>query len=863
MSENIKAQVNPYDWQNPIVDARLFAGRRNELESIKQNLSGLISENPIRPVIAISGERRVGKTSVLIRVADLCQELKLLPIRISVESYMADDPWEFWHEIISNLMIKSREVGVVITGDKFSGFGFVGVAKQHADEKEYVVNPVDLWFSQSYMIHNSNPSFQIPTTYLIRHEIETLTQGLLQLNLKGIVIILDEAQTLVNSTHVKQQLRSIIQESTNIGLIFSGISDMTKMFTDPSEPFYGQATTITLNYFTNPNDIAECALLPLIKEQRELMSPMTVGYLGRLSQGKPNQIRLICKAIFDRYLRSSQKDLNITTDVLDDVAEILVTAYQDVQYKDVIDKISKLNSVYLEILYSLTRYSRWTIKDNVMLDESFRGTAMSEQAAARRERNLEKKCQYFIQQGILLVNDNTPLLLGGEFTHLYIRFLYEVRKYGNLVRRLVLGNGPETIFSEKTQKLALLLSRALGQPPKLQRFVLHSYTRDKGDIVGTVQRRFSLLTRLLDGEQVDTKEITNNLSDCLAVCELVRKAGEYYLLCLSIRNLENPRELMQIELYFDFNENHPVDLTALLQLVTEQCGATKIMIDGYGGVFVKVPDLPTFIKAIVGRSFEEFVLELNAIDNWRLTSVRRHINDDNKIVDNNNDDDDEENNSNVNWVHLYSDGKIKEADEELNRKLMNTSKRTLRAWYLNDRGYIRYGDKATAKLAKTDFENAIALHFNNLPLTLLNLSVIYIDNEDYEKAIDKIEDALLLTFSRIQFEVSYLRYRLPENDFGFKTKWEQHPANVLETAYINLAYAVLKSKTFDEAINILKEGLTLLPASVRLKHALARFYLSKRRADWAKPIYEELSSAKSLPDENIASEIKRMLGKRG
>jgi len=62
--------------------------------------------------------------------------------------------------------------------------------------------------------------------------------------------------------------------------------------------------------------------------------------------------------------------------------------------------------------------------------------------------------------------------------------------------------------------------------------------------------------------------------------------------------------------------------------------------------------------------------------------------------------------------------------------------------------------------AKRDLERAVDLHHQALALTLLNLSIISIDSQDYAQAIEKIEDALLITHGRESTMASYLRLRL-------------------------------------------------------------------------------------------------------
>jgi len=145
-----------------------------------------------------------------------------------------------------------------------------------------------------------------------------------------------------------------------------------------------------------------------------------------------------------------------------------------------------------------------------------------------------------------------------------------------------------------------------------------------------------------------------------------------------------------------------------------------------------------------------------------------------------------------------------------------------------------------------------------------NKHYLDLEEENYNKGIEKINATLLLSLSPIQTKAAYLRLRLPENHFGFRVKCEQHPANIIEAAYINLAYAVLKLEGYEEALKVLEEGIDLFPSSIRLKQALARLYIYKKRVDLALPIYTEISPSPSL-DKYIEFEIKyfqRHIGQR-
>jgi len=858
----VNLKQNPYDWFWPVVESELFAGRKQELETIEKEIARLADARPIVPMIAVTGERRVGKTSLLRQAERICHKYRVLAVLISVTDITAGDPWYFWQEVFSQLLVGAQQAGISTGPATGKQFGFsIPTKERPAQADQPVMN--DLWFPKAYGMHLAVASPPGLTNHILGHDLKIISDSLLTAGYQGVLLMLDEAHVLSNAQEIKQQIRYAVQEAGRCGLIFAGTSQLSVMFTESSEPFFGQVRVISLKNFTNPDDIAECALLPLSDDERRLVSPMTVDYLARLSQGKPNQIRLICQGIYSRYIKGEQDDLNITIDVLDDVLDILAAAFQDEKLRTRVDAIRRLNSVDLELLYNMTRYPNWSMRDIVDLDECFRGETKSDLAVARRERNLSQKRAYFISSGLMDEDSDRYILSGGEFLALYLRFWYEVRKYGELSRSVVLGKGPPTPFGEKVDKLARSLSYVLEESPEVGRFIFHSYDRGEVNTIETIKRRFLILGKLMKGEPPKGKDMPDLLSECFDVCQLISKAGLFYLLCLSVRNLENPRELVQVELYFDFAQMRTVDLLSLFNLVNQQAYDAKVLIEGYDGFRVELPGLADLLNAIGVPSLDDLLAKIGVVDRWRLASIQ-HLVQSGKVTkesrspsDQDKDKDKDNDNEELGkWIALYAKGDEEGAQKYLIAKLQETQERHIQARLYNDLGYIRCGPKLKAgPLAKRNLETALNLHYLQLPLTLLNLSYVDIDEGEYEPAIKRIEEALLLTFGRLQIKASYLRLRLPENHLGFRERWEQHPANVIEAAYINLAYALLKSNSYQEALNILEEGLSVIPSSIGLKHALARLYLFNKRADLAKPVYGEISR-KSPLDKSIELEIK-------
>jgi hypothetical protein len=388
-------KTNPYDWTRPIADPALFAGRQEELSTIIEEIMRLKGEKPIQSTIALTGERRVGKTSLLRRIEEKCDKESLKAFLIPVDDRMANDNWEFWHEIFSVLLQTAVQEGIVLR--QVAGFHV-----QATEPSKRPRPPIlkDLWLPKAYLLHLSTSSSESLPTYVIQNDLEKITAAFEQIGYQGFVLMLDEAHNLLSALEIKQQLRNMIERPGKWSLVFAGETALGNMFTDSSEPFFGQANVIPIRNFVSLDDIAECAVLPLSDAEIKLMNPMTINYLARLSRGKPNQIRLICSSIYKRYMHEQQNDLNISIDVLDDVLENIAGRYEDTDLKNKVNSIHRLNSVDLEMLYNMTRYPNWNIQDIVGLDESFRGESKSDLAIARRKRKVLSTflCKILISQ---------------------------------------------------------------------------------------------------------------------------------------------------------------------------------------------------------------------------------------------------------------------------------------------------------------------------------------------------------------------------------------------------------------------------------------------------------------------------------
>jgi tetratricopeptide (TPR) repeat protein len=844
---------NPYDFVADVKDPKLFAGRRAELAAVREEILRIDATPPIFPVVALVGERRVGKTSILHRVAELARERHVLPCRVNLTAATASDPWEFWHETLQSVLSAAYRAGALYAGDE-GGFGFHPLTESRPSHGSPIPG---LAFARLYVERSPVGGPALPPSVALSNDLTAIMEALTRARYKAILIILDEAHVLGGSADTVQQLRHLTRAIPGIGVVFSGEPALNQMFTDRAAPFYLQGRVVPVGNFTTKADVAECVLLPLSQGERPLVSPMTVDHLTRLSHGKPNQIRLLCHSIYRRYERRDQDDLRITIEALDDVLDTIEASYAEEQgLRERVDAIRRLRSADLEVLYLATRYPAWRVEDIIALDEAFRGERVSPLAAARRAEQLRVRCERFVSMGLLEGGKDRYVLVGGEFVYLYLRFWYEVRKYGDLSRRVDLSEGSPTPFGEKVDKLIRSLALEVGQQVELIRlgFARHELPREQA--IAAVRRRFKTLASVIGSVSVDPESRASSLVECFDVCHLVGKPGQYYLLVLAIRNLENPRETIVAEVYFRAAD----PIVFPVSLMREQAESAKILVEEFDAWQVTIPSLEDLVRASSGRELEEIIGGLDVVRQWVIRSVRRLVTKGEDPVCKNVDAKEELPKTDVSWIKLYQEGETKAAIDAITERLATEQKRPEQARMYNDRGYIRYVLPEQRDMAERDLQMAADLHHHSLALTLLNLAVLAIDSDNFGLAIDHINDALLITLGRESLSASYLRLRLLPGLPAMvrRERWEQHPANVLEAAYVNLAYAVGRMEGYEGAERVLREALELLPSSVQLRHALGRVYLARHRAPLADPIYEQLA-ASNTEDQELRHEVRLYL----
>lgn len=799
------------------------------------------------------GERRVGKSSLLLRVIENALGKKIIPCRVDVELLDPEDPWDFWHQVFDSIVAS----GHLLTGSKQSGtYLFSDYSDRYAKNQQSPRPPVSLLSSELSKFINSRPD-----------SLATL-------------ILFDEAQNLAESSRVQAEIRSMLRDVDALGIGFFGDRSLLPVFESAENPLYAQVRPVVhLGNFANPSDITQCILLPLTEEQRDLVDPLTVQYVTRLSLGKPNQVQLICSSIFRRFATGHQPDLRISIDAVEDVLSELSSGVYDEEAEERFTAIKRLAPPDLELLYSMTRFPGWTYRELAEVDECFRGASICEDSLERRIENLQAVSRRFEEFGLIDSSKGRVSLKGDEFLYLYLRFHYELSKFERLNRSLFLGDQTPTIFGEKVGKFIDALAWETDLRFRVVNLGIVSGDSGFDEFTARLQRRWSLLDSLRAKKVPDDRDL-KAFGDLVNVCQLMESDNSYGLTYITIRNLDNTRDSINVELYARSTKAVEERSEPAVHLLKQQAESGRLLIEGIGVELRSVPSMRVLMEDMVGRDqFESFLGQMPVSERWRIKSLERHaggrskgqaqsqthsdqkpITSDSGVDDIKVNDEIERRISDSLWLTKYRESDIRGAVMEIRELFGHQGIRRLnRARMHNDLGYMLYSQNPSDPQVEIEYRHALDLHFRDLSLTLLNRAVVRIDAESWDDAIEDINTALLLVKGREQLEAGYLDLRLMRPPRSKLVRFEQNPANVLEAAYVNLAFAVGHvgddDERFDNALSVLDEGFCLLPNSDYLTWAKAGVLLAMtpNNPDDSDRIYVELAQ-KRLP-ETMRSDV--------
>ncbi len=327
--------INPYDFEKPVRDPHLFAGRQKELEEIDYYLELSKSEQPVFHNLALIGPRAIGKTSLLNMIQHMAEKKEMLAVKVSLNDQTSSNEVLLFKEIVDNIMTKGadKEMFGGISGNTYKLF------RKAIDRLDLSVD-IPFLFGTAYIGHKEGKNTGISQQVML-YDLRKVYEEAKKKEIPTIVLLFDECDLLSQNKTLLQKLRNVFSELDGYILVFSGTE---KMFPDMNEvfsPIPRLFKRIDIGNFRSVEETKDCVLKPLKDEEKKLVNEVSIAEIHLLSGGNPYEVQLLSHHMYRRFKDQNASSITLDVGVLDGVLNEL-DRLRTAGHHEIADKIRRL-----------------------------------------------------------------------------------------------------------------------------------------------------------------------------------------------------------------------------------------------------------------------------------------------------------------------------------------------------------------------------------------------------------------------------------------------------------------------------------------------------------------------------------------
>jgi hypothetical protein len=275
-------RINPFNPQQP-ARPDFFVGREPEITQFEKYLMQTINGSPMN--MAITANRGMGKTSILIKFAEIAKKEKCLVVRLSNYEGNVTDITDFSDFLSSN--IKTELLSKKPIDGKVQDI--VNWAKSLTPQIQW--NDIKLSLEKKQLVQ------KIFSDRLIKLWDE------IKKDFKACVILIDEAESLEKIDGVFQFLREVFQrvsEETNYMVILAGKLNFPERMSESFSPLNRFFPVWKLDPF-NEKDI-QIYIEKKLKTVNVTIDNKAIQLIAEKSEGHPYVLVSMCYIIFDSLI---------------------------------------------------------------------------------------------------------------------------------------------------------------------------------------------------------------------------------------------------------------------------------------------------------------------------------------------------------------------------------------------------------------------------------------------------------------------------------------------------------------------------------------------------------------------------------
>lgn len=413
---------NPYDFANPVIDPKLFAGRKGELEEIEYYLNH--AKNAPRAInLALIGDRASGKTSLLNMIEGGAKQRGFCTVRIDLDESDVETQIVFFAKLFDGILTAACKEGAFggIQGKTYDTYRSMIDAHEIPDDRTFCPFIFPMQYAKAIGKGNDAASVSDPGYKDDISRIQT------EMN-KPIAILVDECDVLTKSRVHLEKLRNIFMNITGFFLVFTGTGAFFPLINDVFSPIIRQFKKINVKPFDSESETKDCIEKPLkglgiyTQEIFDMETYREIDAIHNLSGGRPYEIQLICHQLFKRVQEGRASKLQLSVDVLDDVLNEL-QSLQDVNVRPVVQHIRNLSKEELSALGVLLMSNK-----RIDFEQAWYLECMFNEKTTWGKSTLKENLDLLISKNLIKAENDILSFSGDDFDRIYCK--YYSRKQG-------------------------------------------------------------------------------------------------------------------------------------------------------------------------------------------------------------------------------------------------------------------------------------------------------------------------------------------------------------------------------------------------------------------------------------------------
>ena len=373
VKEQLKEMPNPYS-----LDVRLsskeFIGREKETNLLKSELDDYTKTGNLKNIL-ISGEKSIGKTTLLNRFVQILQDyqFEVFEYELPRNSKGSIDEFDFFKEMINQMFDHyGAPEGSFFDQDQ-SNIWYSLVSNKYEHQSNFTEREIE--FATLYANRKKGINEKISDIQM-KKDFEKILNNLISsdMDINGFAIVIDEFQELKENILLLHILRKLTEEIPWLIMIGAGLPIILK---DGSYEKINRNSTLLdikkmsekeiLNLIYKPFELtARCSRY----EARTYFDIDSVKEILQRSGGNPLHIKILCETMFNYFKNNISQELLILNRV---VMEEVIIKFSTISEKsrNIKNSLESCQKEEMEAFSRLFRYEGLNIKSMIILRLAF------------------------------------------------------------------------------------------------------------------------------------------------------------------------------------------------------------------------------------------------------------------------------------------------------------------------------------------------------------------------------------------------------------------------------------------------------------------------------------------------------------